>query len=69
MNHGVDVQSESADGEGEESPEKFNGGQPSRLQEAEWAQELRRADERSHEVRLRCEDLKKANANLESTIK
>jgi len=30
---------------------------------------LRRADERSNEVRLRCDDLKKANADLESKIK
>ena len=35
----------------------------------EWAQELRKADERSNEVRLRCDDLKKANQDLESKIK
>jgi hypothetical protein len=36
------------------------------MRDQEWALELRKADERSHEVRLRCEDLKKANAELES---
>jgi hypothetical protein len=39
------------------------------MNEQKWAIELRKADERSHEVRLRCEDLKKANQDLELKLK
>lgn len=39
------------------------------MHDQEWAQELRKADERSHEVRSRCEDLKKSNQDLENKIK
>lgn len=66
MNHGMD--GDQGEGEGEDSPEKLALGGPS-IRDQEWAQELRRADERSHEIRLRCEDLKKANAVLEAQIK
>lgn len=39
------------------------------MNDQKWAIELRKADERSHEVRLRCEDLKKANQDLELKLK
>jgi len=66
MNHGMD--GDQGEGEGEDSPETVALGGPT-IRDQEWAQELRRADERSHEIRLRCEDLKKANAVLEAQIK
>ena len=66
MNHGMD--GDQGEGEGEDSPERLALGGPT-IRDQEWAQELRRADERSHEIRLRCEDLKKANAVLEAQIK
>jgi len=66
MNHGMD--GDQGEGEGEDSPERVAFGGPT-IRDQEWAQELRRADERSHEIRLRCEDLKKANAVLEAQIK
>jgi len=40
-----------------------------RVKDQEWATELRKADERSNEIRLRCDDLKKANADLEQQVK
>jgi len=42
-----------------------------RLQAAahqEWSVELRKADERTQEVRQRCEDFKRQNAELEARI-
>jgi hypothetical protein len=66
MNHGMD--GDQGEGEDEDSPERLALGGPT-IRDQEWAQELRRADERSHEIRLRCEDLKKANAVLEAQIK
>ncbi len=56
-----------ADDQGEDAESEFIGNKGSR--EQEWAQELRKADERSHEVRMRCEDLKKQNQDLESKIR
>jgi hypothetical protein len=56
MNHHLD----SENAEGEESPQRYAMTGPT-IRDQEWAQELRRADERSHEIRIRCEDLKKAN--------
>lgn len=64
MNHQLD----SENAEGEESPQRFAMTGPT-IRDQEWAQELRKADERSHEIQLRCEDLKKANQGLESRIK
>jgi hypothetical protein len=61
MNHGVDID---AAGEGDDESEKR--APTDRQPTQEWAAELRRADERSHEIRLRCEDLKRANGDLES---
>ena len=69
MNHGVNNDhGQGEEGEEEDSPDgrQFSG---ERMRDQEWALELRRADERSPEVRLRCEDLKKANAELESHLK
>jgi len=43
-------------GEGEESPHTNKNNR-----DQEWAIELRKADERSHEIRLRCEELTKKN--------
>lgn len=51
------------DGEGEESPHTTN------MRDQEWAIELRKADERSHEIRLRCEDFVKKNQILEEKNK
>ncbi len=67
MNHQLD----SENGEGEDSSpiryQQVNAGPT--IRDQEWAQELRRADERSHEIRQRCEDLKRANETLEWRIK
>lgn len=65
MNHHLD--SENAEGS-QESPTRFAMTGPT-IRDQEWAQELRRADERSHEIRQRCEDLKKANQSLEARIR
>lgn len=64
MSHQLD----SENAEGEDSPQRFTLTGPT-IRDQEWAQELRRADERSHEIRQRCEDLKKANSVLEKKIK
>jgi chromosome segregation ATPase len=56
------------DDEGEDHEATYNNGVGG-AQEIEWANELRKADERSHEVRLRCEDLKKQNQDLESKLR
>jgi len=56
------------DQEGEDSPARFtqNG---STLRDQEWANELRKADQRSNEIRLRYEDLATASQQLEAKIK
>jgi hypothetical protein len=51
-------------GEGEESPHTNQN-----MRDQEWAMELRKADERSHEIRLRCEDFVKKNQTLEEKTK
>ena len=67
MNHGVNM--DGVEGEEEQSNHNHGASQELRAREQEWANELRRADERSHEVRQRCEDLKKANSELEARCK
>jgi len=67
MNHGVNM--DGVEGEEEQSSHNHGASQELRAREQEWANELRRADERSHEVRQRCEDLKKANSELEARCK
>lgn len=68
MNHPLDQ--ENYGGEGEDSPARFNsvpaGGT---MRDQEWANELRKADQRSQEIRLRCEQLQSSNATLEQRIK
>lgn len=51
-------------GEGEDSPHINQN-----MRDQEWAVELRKADERSHEIRLRCEDFVKKNQTLEEKNK
>lgn len=69
MNHGVELEGAQGEGESEDSPPRFENHGNNKMHDQEWAQELRKADERSHEVRLRCEDLKKSNQDLENKIK
>ena len=68
MNHALDQ--ENYGGEGEESPARFNSA-PSggTLRDQEWANELRKADQRSQEIRLRCEQMQNSNSTLEQRIK
>ncbi len=68
MNHPLDQEAEYA-GEGEESPARLNGRSASGVRDQEWAVELRKADQRSHEMRCRYEDLARANLELEERIK
>jgi len=51
-------------GEGEESPHTNKN-----TRDQEWAVELRKADERSHEIRLRFEEFTKKNQILEEKNK
>jgi hypothetical protein len=71
MNHGVELEGSQGEGEEEDSPSRRSDNlrSASKMNDQKWAIELRKADERSHEVRLRCEDLKKANQDLELKIK
>lgn len=75
MNHGVDVENNQNDDENddnEDSPGQQRPNLPtqgSAARDLEWVNELRRAEERSAEIRLRCEDFKKSNSDLESRIK
>ena len=65
MNHGLQMEhGGSPEDEDEEMPSHPGG-----MRDQQWADELRRADERGNEVRLRCDDLKKANQDLESRVK
>lgn len=67
MNHSLEGQDF---GEGEDSPARYNQ-QPaaSTLRDQEWAVELRKADQRSHEMRLRNDELQQTNGSLEEVVK
>jgi hypothetical protein len=53
MNHSMDQEAEY---EGEDTPARNNAG-GNNIRDQEWAIELRKADQRSHDMRLRYEDL------------
>ena len=60
------------DGEGEESVDmsnRFNNRGPSGIKDQEWANELRRADERANEMRLKYDELVQNHLALEEKLK
>lgn len=71
MNRGVDIDQGGSPEDDSENESQNNRGIPSQsnLRDQEWAGELRKADERSNEVRMRCEDLGKSNQKLEAQLK
>lgn len=66
MNHGLQMD---PNGGNPEDDDEDVGAPVQGMRDQQWAEELRRADERGNEVRLRCDDLKKANQDLEGRVK
>ena len=59
------------DGEGEESVDasnRFNNNRGSGIKDQEWATELRRADERANEMRLKYDELVQNHLALEEKL-